>query len=93
MLEIIGTLVNKMNEHTIIEYSPQLVVTDVVDNFWLKRYEEKILLALSITTVEDVTKGLYRKTHPNAEEELLKNFAADVTFHLVFRLSEQGRNE
>lgn len=91
MLQPLSEVVGRMNEHTILDWQPQAVVADIVENFWMKKYSERQLLNTTVETLEEASKYIYRKSRPLAKEDLLNDFASDVVFHLAYRLSNQGR--
>jgi hypothetical protein len=91
MLKTIHEIVENLNEHTIMEYKPQPVIIDFVSNFWLKHFDTKTLLDFPVDSLEEYCKETYLKSHPQADESSMENFATDTVFHLSFRLSKQGR--
>jgi hypothetical protein len=86
----IKEIVNRMNEHTVLEYHPQEVVTDLVENFFFKKYTSENLLETPVKDVETAVKKLYLNTFPKADKDLLQSFADDVVFYMAFRLTKQG---
>lgn len=93
-MEFISELVDKMNTHTILEYQPQEVIVDFAENYWMDISRETgySLLNVPIKFIETKSKEVYSKQFPDADRKLLKNFTADVVFHIAFKLSNQGRD-
>lgn len=89
----ISSYVAEMSEYTIMEYEPQAVVVDIVNNFWMKHFSSNELRSLQASEIESKTKKIYLKSHPNTSEETLNNFAADVLFHLIYELTELAKRK
>jgi hypothetical protein len=88
--EIMREIVENMNEYTVLDYNPQKVVVDIVENFFFAKVPKETIIDTPIDAVETVAKDTYLKSYPTVEETLLQAFADDVIFYMAFRLSKQG---
>lgn len=91
--DTIASHIEKMMEHTILEYNPQPVVVDIVKNFWMKHFSPNELRRLQVNEIEKKTKKIYLKAYPKTHEQILSNFASDVVFHLVYELVEHAKRK
>ena len=92
MYKKLSELVDKMNGHTVLEFAPHVVVFEMVENFFLKKFNTNDLLDFPINMLENQIRRIYLQSFPNADAELLENFSSEVVFYLTFRLSEQGKS-
>lgn len=87
----LSELVDKMNEHTVLDFAPHVVVFDMVENYFLKKFNKDDLLEFPMNMLENRIKYIYLESFPEADKQLLEDFSSEVIFYLTFRLSKQGR--
>ena len=74
MYKKLSELVNKMNGHTVLEFAPHVVVFEMVENFFLKKFNTNDLLDFPINMLENQIRRIYLQSFPNADAELFRKF-------------------